>query len=37
MLLLFDGGRHIEDLKELTGGKTIMELTQIKIPSTSTF
>ena len=37
MLLLFGGGRHIEDLKELINDKTIAELTGIKIPSPSTF
>ena len=37
MLLLFGGGRHIEDLKELINDKTIVELTGIRIPSPSSF
>ncbi len=37
MLLLFGGGRHIEDLKEIIEDKTIRELIKIKIPSPSTF
>lgn len=37
MLMLFSGGRHIEDLKELIEDKAIKELTGLKIPSPSTY
>ncbi len=37
MLMLFSGGRHIEDLKELIEDKAFKELTELKIPSPSTY
>ena len=37
MLMLFSGGRHIEDLKELIEDKAFKELTGLKIPSPSTY
>lgn len=37
MLMLFSGGRHIEDLKELIEDNVIKELTGLKIPSPSTY
>ena len=37
MLMLFSGGRHIEDLKELINDTTVTELAGIKIPSSSTY
>ena len=37
MLMLFSGGRHIEDLKEIINDTALTELLGIKIPSTSTF
>ena len=33
MFMLFSGGRHIEDLKELIEYKAFKELTDLKIPS----
>ena len=35
--MLFSGGRHIEDLKELIEDKAFKELTELKIPSPSTY
>ena len=37
MMMLFAGGRHIEDLKELINDSAFTGLLNIKIPSTSTF
>jgi len=37
MLMMYGGGRHIEDLREIINDKTLTELINIKIPSTSTF
>ncbi len=37
MLMLFSGGRHIEDLKELMNDNAVTELLGIRIPSPSTF
>ena len=37
MLMLFSGGRHIEDLKEFINDNAVTELTGIKTPSPSSF
>ena len=37
MLMLYAGGRHIEDLREIINDNALAELLNIKIPSTSSF
>jgi hypothetical protein len=37
MLMLYGGGRHIEDLREIINDNALAELLNIKIPSVSTF
>ena len=37
MLMLYGGGRHIEDLREIINDNALSELLNIKIPSTSSF